>query len=246
MPSIEAIERSGLAAWSPDETTSIAGWTVSSNGGFTRRLNSATANGSADTSLSTRDAIASWLAGRGAPLTIRVTPLTEASTADACETTWELEPADRTVVMVRAPEVHQDHGVVTVVAPDDPRYTADLFDLNQRDPAKIASWNRIVERAGSRAVGMWVPGEAVGLAAVSEGICSVFSVAVHPHVRRTGLAKAVMDAASAWSIERGASWQFVQVLGTNTPAIELYEGLGFANRYEYSYLQSAPGHEIRG
>jgi ribosomal protein S18 acetylase RimI-like enzyme len=46
-----------------------------------------------------------------------------------------------------------------------------------------------------------------------------------------------MGASSAWALEEGAQWQFVQVLGTNAATIELYEGLGFTERYRYSYLQ---------
>jgi ribosomal protein S18 acetylase RimI-like enzyme len=84
---------------------------------------------------------------------------------------------------------------------------------------------------------LWIPGRAVGFTAVSKGISSVFSVAVREADRRAGLATAIMSASSAWAIEQGAEWQFVQVLGRNEAAIELYEGLGFTERYRYSYLQ---------
>jgi ribosomal protein S18 acetylase RimI-like enzyme len=84
---------------------------------------------------------------------------------------------------------------------------------------------------------LWVPGKAVGFVAVSEGISSVFSVAVREEHRRTGLATKIMAASAAWAIDRGAEWQFIQVLGTNGAAIELYEGLGFSERYQYRYLQ---------
>ena len=55
--------------------------------------------------------------------------------------------------------------------------------------------------------------------------------------RRTGLASRIMAASVVWALERGAEWQFIQVLGTNEAAIELYEGLGFSERYQYRYLQ---------
>jgi GNAT superfamily N-acetyltransferase len=126
---------------------------------------------------------------------------------------------------------------VDVVAANDPEYTAELIDLSYSYSSVRAAWDRIVERAGAAAVGLWVPGRAVGFTAVSEGISSVFSVAVREVDRRTGLATAIMSASSAWALEQGAEWQFVQVLGTNAAAIELYEGLGFTERYCYSYLQ---------
>jgi ribosomal protein S18 acetylase RimI-like enzyme len=237
MPSVERIESSSFAAWSPDETTTISGWRVASSGGFTRRLNSATSVGEVDTSLETRDAISRWLAERGAGLTVRVTPLMEADVIAACLSDWGLSRRDATSVMVRRPASANDHDDVDVVAADNPEYTAELIDLNYSDPSVRAAWDRIVERAASAAVGLWIPGRAVGFTAVSKGISSVFSVAVREADRRAGLATAIMSASSAWAIEQGAEWQFVQVLGRNEAAIELYEGLGFTERYRYSYLQ---------
>ena len=237
IPSVEGIEDSSSTAWSPDETTTISGWQVGSSGGFTRRLNSATSVGEVDTSLETRNAISRWLAERGAGLTVRVTPLMENDVVAACLSDWGLERRDPTIVMVRRQESANDHNVVDVVAADNPEYTAELIALNYPDSSVRAAWDRIVGRAGSSAVGLWVPGRAVGFTVVSNGIASLFSVAVREGNRRSGLATAIMDASAAWALERDVEWQFVQVLGTNTAAIELYEGLGFAERYRYSYLQ---------
>jgi ribosomal protein S18 acetylase RimI-like enzyme len=239
IPSVEQIEDSGFAAWSPDETTTIAGWRVASSGGFTRRLNSASTIGLADTSLATRDAIVAWLAARGAGLTVRVTPLMDEDIAAACVKGWGLVPMDETIVMARrTPPMGANDGVL-VVAPDDSRYTAELMGLNELDPAVRSTWNRIAGRTGSSAVGLWMPGRAVGFTVVCDGISSVFSVAVKEEYRRKGLATSIMHASAVWARENGAEWQFVQVLGTNTIAIELYEGLGFSERYRYGYLQTA-------
>jgi len=237
MPSVERIESSGFAAWSPDETTTISGWRVASSGGFTRRLNSATSVGDVDTSLETRDAISRWLAERGVGLTVRVTPLMEEGIIAACISDWGLTRRDATSVMVRRPTSTNRHDEVDVVAANDPQYTAELIDLNYSDASVRAAWDRIVERVGRSAVGLWIPGRAVGFTAVSHGISSVFSVAVREVHRRSGLATAIMGASSTWALEQGAQWQFVQVLGRNEAAIELYEGLGFTERYRYSYLQ---------
>lgn len=238
--SIERIEDSGFEAWSPDETTMIAGWTVASSGGFTRRLNSASTRGAADTSLATRDAITAWLAARGATLTVRVTPLMDERFVGDCARKWDLVSLDETIVMVRNPSLNGDYSDVVTVDADDPAYTSDLFDLNRRAPSVRASWDRIVERIGTDAVGLWIPGRAVGFTVVRRGVSSVFSVAVREQDRRTGLATSIMSASVAWAMDRDSDWQFVQVLGTNRPAIELYEKLGFTERYRYRYLQAPP------
>lgn len=235
--SIERIEDSGFAAWSPDETTTIAGWRVASSGGFTRRLNSASSIGPADTSLDVRDEIAAWLVERGAGMTVRWTPLMDVDVAATCMDTWGLAPLDDTNVMVRETPLASEYGDVVVVPADDAAYTADLMHLNGRDPAIRSSWDRIVARAGSSAVGLWVPGRAVGFTAVCNGVSSVFSVAVRNDCRRTGLATRIMSASAAWAFDQGAESQFVQVLGTNAAAVELYEGLGFSDRYRYRYME---------
>jgi ribosomal protein S18 acetylase RimI-like enzyme len=237
IPSVGRIEKSGFSAWSPDETTTIAGWTVASNGGFTRRLNSASTVGHADTSLATRDEIASWLEERGAGVTVRITPLMDCNTTEACVRSWGLVHLDGTMVMVRTPPQTASYGDVVAVAADDVGFTAQLMTLDGRVPANRGAWDRVVKRAGLSAVGLWVPGKAVGFTAVVDGISSVFSVAVSEDHRRTGFATAIMDASAAWAVEQGAEWQFVQVLGTNRAATELYEGLGFSEHYRYSYLQ---------
>lgn len=237
-PTVEQIEDSGFAAWSPDETAMIAGWRVASSGGFTRRLNSASSIGPADTSLDTRDEIAAWLAERGSPMTIRWTPLMDDEVAAACMRTWGLSPLDDTNVMVRRTPFVAEYGDVAVVPADDAAFTADLMHMNERDPATRSSWDRIVARTGSSAVGLWMPGRAVGFTVVRDGISSVFSVAVKQEDRRMGLATSIMHASAGWALDQGAEWQFIQVLGTNSAATELYQGLGFADRYRYRYLES--------
>jgi ribosomal protein S18 acetylase RimI-like enzyme len=39
-----------------------------------------------------------------------------------------------------------------------------------------------------------------------------------------------------WGAERGATTAYLQVLGDNTPALGLYEGLGFTTHHAYRYL----------
>lgn len=51
---------------------------------FTRRLNSATAIGLAETSLDAKRSVARWLAERAAPLVVGVTPLTHPIVAGSC------------------------------------------------------------------------------------------------------------------------------------------------------------------
>jgi ribosomal protein S18 acetylase RimI-like enzyme len=68
----------------------------------------------------------------------------------------------------------------------------------------------------------------------------ITDVWVSPDHRREGLGLVVMAALLGWAAERGASTAYLQVRGDNTPALALYERLGFRTHHTYRYL-AAPG-----
>ncbi|MCW2795071.1 MAG: GCN5-related N-acetyltransferase [Nocardioides sp.] len=77
---------------------------------------------------------------------------------------------------------------------------------------------------------------ASGVAAYDRGWVGFRSIEVSPDQRRQGLGLAIMGALLDWGAERGATTAYLQVLGDNTPAIALYEGLGFTEHHRYRYL----------
>ncbi|MDG4815320.1 GNAT family N-acetyltransferase [Micromonospora sp. WMMD956] len=54
-----------------------------------------------------------------------------------------------------------------------------------------------------------------------------------PHARRLGLATHVIRALADWGAALGASGAFLQVEQRNTPAVNLYRGLGFTTHHTY-------------
>ena len=77
---------------------------------------------------------------------------------------------------------------------------------------------------------------ASGVAAYADDWVGFRSIHVEPAHRRQGLALAAMDALLDWGAERGATTAYLQVLGDNAPALELYGSLGFATHHAYRYL----------
>jgi N-acetylglutamate synthase len=80
---------------------------------------------------------------------------------------------------------------------------------------------------------------ASGVAAYADDWVGFRSIHVAPEQRRRGLALAVMAALVEWGAEQGATTAYLQVLGDNAPALELYDGLGFATHHAYRYLTPA-------
>ena len=75
-----------------------------------------------------------------------------------------------------------------------------------------------------------------GVAAYDRDWVGFRSIEVDPAQRRRGLGLAVMAALLEWGAEQGATTAYLQVLGDNTGALELYRGLGFTTHHAYGYL----------
>lgn len=58
----------------------------------------------------------------------------------------------------------------------------------------------------------------------------LLTIAVHPHARRQGLARSLLTALTTDLKSRNCEEIFLEVVDTNTPAIQLYHSAGFENR----------------
>lgn len=234
---VDRVERASASIWSAEERAAIDGWELSAAHGFTRRLNSATTTGAGTVTTMTGHRIAAWLASRGIPMTIRVTPLVADDTVARAADMWRLHRVDPTWVMTKLVASGASEPDIRLVDPRDRGFTDEMFRFNGRDPRFLPQWFGILERLEGRGAGLWMPNLAVGFVGVFEGVCCVYSIAVNPAHRRRGMAKRIMAAAEAWGGSKGADLMALQVLGTNSPAVELYDALGYDRSYGYSYLE---------
>jgi ribosomal protein S18 acetylase RimI-like enzyme len=77
---------------------------------------------------------------------------------------------------------------------------------------------------------------ASGVAAYDDDWVGFRTIEVDPAERGRHLGLVVMDELLAWGAERGATTAYLQVLGDNTRAFALYDGLGFTVHHRYRYL----------
>jgi GNAT superfamily N-acetyltransferase len=87
-----------------------------------------------------------------------------------------------------------------------------------------------------------LPGAAQGHAAYADDWVGFRGIEVAPLRRCQGLARTIMAALLAWSAELGATTAYLQVLGDNSPALTLYESLGFTTHHQYAYLTPRDRH----
>jgi ribosomal protein S18 acetylase RimI-like enzyme len=236
---IAALEASSYRTWTADESDVVAGWHVTATAGLSRRVNSARDLGAAIVDDGALAALEAWFAARDLPLVVRETPIMSSSTGKAVRELWGFDAIDETSVMA-ASATQSAVGGVRVVSSDDDDFQAELYALNGRTDGNAVTLYRIYSRIVDRAAGVWMPGQGAAVVVQDGGRCAVFSLAVADSQRRQGIGTRLMAAASTWAGERGVSEMFVQVAGTNSPAIELYRSLGFEEVYRYRYLDS-PG-----
>ena len=107
-----------------------------------------------------------------------------------------------------------------------------------RSRADPAAEVELVDVASSRArvVIARIGDAAQGVAAYDRDWVGFRSIEVDPGQRRRGHGLAVMAALLEWGAEQGATTAYLQVLGDNTGALELYRGLGFTTHHAYRYL----------
>lgn len=231
----EELEAASYATWTADDSEEVAGWQVTATAGLSRRTNSARDHGAAVVDDDSIVRLMDWYAARNLPLVIRETPLMSRATSDAVRHRWGFKELDETLVMTGAIEPGDRDGVA-IAATDDSAFQSDLYRLNARPDGDAETLARIYGRVAQRSAGVWIPGKGVAAVAVAGRLAAVFSLAVADRHRRQGVATRLMVAAGAWAGERSANEMFVQVSGTNRPAIELYESLGFVEAYRYRYL----------
>lgn len=76
---------------------------------------------------------------------------------------------------------------------------------------------------------------ALGTAITENEWAGFVNVVIHENHRGKGLGYILMHALTTWSLEQGATKQYLQVVASNTPAVTLYEKLGYQAIYGYHY-----------
>jgi N-acetylglutamate synthase len=77
---------------------------------------------------------------------------------------------------------------------------------------------------------------ASGVAAFADDWVGFRTIEVDPAERGRKLGLLLMAELLEWGAERGATTSYLQVLGDNTRAFALYDGLGFVEHHRYRYL----------
>ena len=87
----------------------------------------------------------------------------------------------------------------------------------------------LLEQAGETA--------AAGLAVYDTGYVGLFQIVTDACLRRRGLGTALVNGLLHWGKSEGAEIAHLQVVPENTPAMKMYEKMGFREIYQYRYWE---------
>jgi GNAT superfamily N-acetyltransferase len=245
LPGVEELERLAARTWRGLEEQAYGDWLLRAGGGFTGRANSVLAVGNPPAPLP--DAVAEvtrWYAERGLPPRAQVpTPGGERTDAAFDVAGWDRSEDNLVLVAPLDGWAPPRVPVDLAPAPDD----AWLTGYRYRGTPLPAVAREVLLRADDpvfasvRTAPSPAPLAAVARGAVAEDWLVVTAVTVDDAHRRQGLATAVMAGLGAWARERGACRCVLQVAGSNTGGLALYEALGFTEHHRYHYRQALRG-----
>ncbi len=178
------------------------------------------------------------------PPVFRVTPLTAPEIVEVLDgLLWEeFEPS-----LVMAMEMPDEDFPLDFQAryfePTDPQWMRAQAQMSGYDQPTTDVLGEILGQIACEARGVLVYHKAglpvaAALTAVASGIGIYLNVVTHPNARGMGYGRAVMGAALNWVRSKGATHSAIQVLASNTPALNLYGSLGFGEVYPYTYRRA--------
>jgi ribosomal protein S18 acetylase RimI-like enzyme len=244
--SARQVETLSLRAWPALRQDAYDGWLLRFGGGYTRRANSV--NPLDRGRMPLVDKIAACeraFQAKGLPIVFRIPSITADTDLDAA----------------LAARGYTKSGKTSVRLADLAGFTGDLDDRVELLPhgsddwrAALARFNRLsdAQRAGHRAITdvieaptMFAAARAgdvivsVGFAVLEDRFVCLNSIATDPAQRRRGWSRATSGTLLAWARRQGATHAYLSVEKANTPAIALYNGLGFGTElYRYHYRAS--------
>lgn len=240
LPSIEAFERAGLAAWPGIETAWDGSWVRRAAGGYTKRANSVQCldpDDGEDADLRVISA-SSWMVIRGIKPVFRITPLTCPELSETLdEANWQT--IDHSHLYAMPLGEHEADAQAKVTTLLDPAFLAAQQALQGHSDDTMIRMQALLAVMDVPAAGIVIErdGDAVasGLMAIADGIVVTGNVITNPSRRRQGLAAAMMHTGLAWAKAQGASVAALNVQADNPAAKALYAGLGYTHQYDYTY-----------
>jgi len=245
--SARQVETLSLRAWPALRTDAYDGWVLRFGGGYTRRANSVNPLDRGLIPLADKIvACERAFQAEGLPIVFRIPSISADTDVDAALAVRGYAKSGKTSVRLAglAAFTGDLDGRVELAPRGSDDWRTALARFNRLSAAQCAGHRAITDvieaptmfaaaRAGDAIV-------SVGFAVLQDRFVCLNSIATDPAQRRRGWSRATTGTLLAWARREGATYAYLSVEKANTPAIALYNALGFgAELYRYHYR--APG-----
>jgi len=243
------IESICAATWPPIEEWYYDGWVLRFARGYTRRCNSITPDRRGTQAILTKiEACEATYAARHLPVVFRL-PSTAPEAEELNEALLQrgYYSADKTSIRVTSLDapLPKPDGEIDIALGITREWLAHTRAWNKLSAVQAATFAEIVARIRDRAafalVWSGAAPVAAGIGVLQEDLVCLHAIVSAPEARRRGFGRAVTVGLLRWGREQGAKTAYLQVIKSNTPALRLYNDLGF-NREIYRYhYRGRPG-----
>jgi GNAT superfamily N-acetyltransferase len=236
---MNSLESAAFAAWPAFEERDLDGWHLRFTEGYTKRANSANSTStSVELDAGRLAHIERLYRQSGLPTIFRLTSLDAPPNTDSFLASKAYRFTDLSLVMVAPLSVESEASAPNLVPDAQTWLNAFQKVSGKLDPDQAIHLELLqaiqspcafaVEHAGEEPI-------CCGLGVCVQDQLGLFDVATSPAYQGRGLAKKLCASLLAWGRQSGAKSVFLQVTGSNTTAIRLYESLGFRRAYHYWY-----------
>ncbi|MCA9910248.1 MAG: GNAT family N-acetyltransferase [Anaerolineae bacterium] len=238
---IRLLEELTINALPALQTNVYDGWILRFAGGYTRRANSVNALYAGDLPPEAKiEGCETSYARNGLPTIFKLTSTPAHQQIDALlEARGYAHESGASVQIHDLTGMPTPPGQAVFQTTISAEWLAAFFRLNQvaaENQTLLAQMLRMIQPALCQAA--IYDGEtaaAVALGVLQDGHLGIYDVVTDPLRRGRGFARALMLHLLHWGKAQGAHTAYLQVVEENTPAINLYAGLGFKPRYTYWY-----------
>lgn len=241
---VAEIEAAAYGSWPAAEMVEYDGWQLRFADGFSRRGNSVYPLAPSTIDHNQKlEWCGQWYQRHSLDLVIRQTAVTESGLDEILAQLGFTEEGRTKVLVADLADGATGHATI-FESPSSEWWeaTAALWGIAD---SRADAWRAIVDRI-DLPVGFGVVSHegrqvASGFAVVDSTWLGLFEIIVGDRYRRRGIGGSLTKSLMAWGRDRGAHRAYLQVVADNTPAINLYEKVGFSHAYDYWYRRAPAG-----
>ncbi len=239
---IRHLEELSLNALPALETTYLDGWVVRFANGYTKRANSINPLYSSGSNTENKIAYCESLyVVRKQPTVYKMTTLAEPRGLDTilARCGYREEPGASVQLLALDTLDKPNQGRVTLAADANDQWLSAYFRLNNVQERYMPTMRHMLQHIAPQKclAAVYIEGQvvAVGLGVLDRGFLGLFDIVTEPTMRQKGYGYQLMLYLLNWGKANGAGFAYLQVMMSNSPALYLYEKLGFHEIYRYWY-----------